>query len=79
MSLSSVAPTYEHVAQQQALQPQEGLSAPTAAADAAWEIIAIPEGMGLTFTGYKWRQNLSHVEVFVKLPATIVPKQVCGL
>lgn len=46
------------------------------ATDAAWLSVTIPEGMGLEFNKYKWRQNLSHVEVYVKLPVTVTPKQV---
>jgi hypothetical protein len=36
----------------------------------------VPAGMGLEATRFKWRQNLSHVEVFVRLPGTVQPKQV---
>jgi hypothetical protein len=36
----------------------------------------VPQGLGLASTRFKWRQNLSHVEVFVRLPNTVQPRQV---
>jgi hypothetical protein len=41
-----------------------------------WEDIDVPQDLGLTFTHYKWRQNLSHVELFVRLPDGCTAKQV---
>lgn len=39
-----------------------------ASSEDAWLAIGIPDTLGLTFDTYKWRQNQSFVEVFVKLP-----------
>ena len=39
-----------------------------ASSEDAWLAIGIPDALGLTFDTYKWRQNQSFVEVFVKLP-----------
>lgn len=38
-------------------------------AQAAWDAIVVPEGLGAADVrrGVKWRQNLSHVEIFVRL------------
>ena len=36
--------------------------------DVAWLDIKVPDKLGLEFERYKWRQNQSFVEVFVKLP-----------
>ena len=44
------------------------LAARDARDDVAWLDIAIPEKLGLELERYKWRQNQSFVEVFVKLP-----------
>jgi hypothetical protein len=33
-----------------------------------WDEIEVVEGLGLTLGSYKWRQSLSTVEVFVRLP-----------
>eukprot|EP00879_Flechtneria_rotunda_P030107 GHRR01032670.1.p1 GENE.GHRR01032670.1~~GHRR01032670.1.p1 ORF type:complete len:112 (-),score=41.62 GHRR01032670.1:534-830(-) len=72
------APTYDALMvatheQQEAIAKQAG---PITAADKAWAEIMVPEGLGLTATGFKWKQNLSHVDVFVRLPASTTPKQV---
>jgi hypothetical protein len=54
-------------------------AAAPSAADRAWQSITVPNSLGLAAVRHKWRQNLSHVEVFVQLPQTISPKQVgCG-
>eukprot|EP00878_Enallax_costatus_P046281 GHUV01056063.1.p1 GENE.GHUV01056063.1~~GHUV01056063.1.p1 ORF type:complete len:118 (-),score=31.36 GHUV01056063.1:27-380(-) len=71
------APKYDPMPIQQATEQQPAVAANNIPArDEPWDSLVIPEGTGLSSTGYKWRQNLSHVEVFVKLPATITPKQV---
>lgn len=57
-------------------QEQQQAADTMTARDVAWDSLTIPAGMGLAGTGYKWRQNLSHVEVFVKLPLTVAHKQV---
>jgi hypothetical protein len=36
--------------------------------DEAWREIQVPTTLGLEFERYKWRQNQSFVELFVKLP-----------
>lgn len=41
-----------------------------------WQQIELPEDLGVDCDGYKWRQNQSHVEVFVKLPTNAAPKKV---
>lgn len=62
----------DHASTPAAAAPAAGFSA----ADRAWQAISVPNGMGLTAVRHKWRQNLSHVEVFVRLPDTTSPKQV---
>lgn len=32
--------------------------------------------MGLSLKRYRWQQNMSHVEVHIKLPAKVSPSQV---
>eukprot|EP00878_Enallax_costatus_P010420 GHUV01010877.1.p1 GENE.GHUV01010877.1~~GHUV01010877.1.p1 ORF type:complete len:291 (+),score=87.41 GHUV01010877.1:788-1660(+) len=77
MDPSPAAPKYDPMPIQQATEQQPAVAANNIPArDEPWDSLVIPEGTGLSSTGYKWRQNLSHVEVFVKLPATITPKQV---
>jgi hypothetical protein len=49
------------------------------AADKAWYSIIVPDRLGLAAVRHKWRQNLSDVEVFVRLSQTTSPKQVCVL
>ncbi|WIA36527.1 hypothetical protein OEZ86_007821 [Tetradesmus obliquus] len=77
------APTYHMTAtaaatQQQQQQQQSGAAVvPVSSTDRGWQEITIPEGLGLAATRFKWRQNLSHVEVFVRLPGSVQPKQVC--
>lgn len=35
---------------------------------ATYQAIEVPAGLGLECSGYKWRQNQSHVELFVPIP-----------
>jgi len=78
------APSYDNNQQQQQQQEQTGSNNQAAAAtggrdsqtDKAWCSITVPQDMGLAATRYKWRQGLCHVEVFVRLPDSITPKQV---
>lgn len=41
-----------------------------------WRQIEVPHDMGLDCDNYKWRQNQTHVEVFVRLPEYARPEQV---
>lgn len=41
-----------------------------------WAQIELPNELGVDCDGYKWRQSQSHVEVFVKLPTSVVYKKV---
>ncbi len=41
-----------------------------------WRQIEVPAGLGLDCDNYKWRQNQSHVEVFVRLPGYAKSHQV---
>jgi hypothetical protein len=52
-------------------------AAPLTAADRAWQGISIPPSLGLAAVRHKWRQNLSQVELFIQLPDSVTPKQVC--
>ncbi|KAF6254870.1 hypothetical protein COO60DRAFT_1641961 [Scenedesmus sp. NREL 46B-D3] len=77
------APTYDKATSpaltQQGQQQQQQASteaAPISGIDRAWQEIQVPAGLGLTATRFKWRQNLSHVEVFVRLPHSVQPRQV---
>jgi hypothetical protein len=78
------APTYDTSAtsaatQQQLQQQNSGATADchvSSGSDRAWRELQVPAGLGLASTRFKWRQNLSHVEVFVRLPDTVQPKQV---
>jgi hypothetical protein len=38
------------------------------AQDGAWADIAVPPGLGLEGPRYKFAQNLSHVQAFLRLP-----------
>lgn len=49
-------------------------SSPT---ERAWAAVDVPVGFGVAGTRHKWRQGLIYVEVFVRLPDSISPKQVC--
>lgn len=40
-----------------------------------WRQIEIPDDMGVDCDGYKWRQNQTHVEIFVRLPDYARPDQ----
>lgn len=44
--------------------------------DRVWNEIDMPDQLSTDCGSYKWRQNQSHVEIFVRLPANIKPKQV---
>eukprot|EP00983_Pelagomonas_calceolata_P089876 1157356-Pelagomonas_calceolata.AAC.2 len=35
----------------------------------------IPDGMGLSLKRYRWTQNMSHIEVHIKLPPKVSPSQ----
>lgn len=84
MDPTPTAPSYDNNQQQQQQQEQTGSNNQAAAAtggrdsqtDKAWCSITVPQDMGLAATRYKWRQGLCHVEVFVRLPDSITPKQV---
>ena len=43
--------------------------------DKVWSQIHMPDQLSTDCGSYKWRQNQSHVEVFVRLPVTAKPKQ----
>ena len=42
------------------------------AQDALWADLVVPPGLGLECSRYKWRQNQSHVEVFVRVPPRLL-------
>jgi hypothetical protein len=42
----------------------------------AYTAITVPPSLGLDCGHYKWRQNQSHVEIFVSLPGNLAAKQV---
>ena len=44
--------------------------------DVAWLEIDVPRELGLELDRYKWRQNQSFVEVFVRLPRGCAKKDV---
>ena len=80
-TLPSAAPAYDMTAtaaatQQQQQQQSGAAVVAVSSTDRAWQEITVPEGLGLAATRFKWRQNLSHVEVFVRLPGSVQPKQV---
>jgi hypothetical protein len=76
------APTYNTTATATAATQQQqeldvaALAGSSSSSDRAWQEIQVPAGLGLEATRFKWRQNLSHVEVFVRLPGSVQPKQV---
>ena len=41
----------------------------------AYAALTVPLSLGLDCGHYKWRQNQSHVEVFVPLPENLAAKQ----
>jgi hypothetical protein len=46
------------------------------AQDSAWAGVAIPDGLGLEVPRYKFLQNQSHVQAFLRLPSAAAAKKV---
>jgi CS domain len=42
----------------------------------SYAAIDLPTGLGMECSGYKWRQNQSHVEVFIPLPPGTTSRQI---
>lgn len=70
-------PVTSAAATEQQQQQQQPSPVAVTATERTWREIKVPKGLGLDAARHKWRQNLSHVEVFVRLPDTVNAKQVC--
>ncbi|KAF8065598.1 hypothetical protein HT031_003199 [Scenedesmus sp. PABB004] len=57
-------------------RPPAPVAEPASTSERAWAALTVPAGLGLDGTRLKWRQSLSHVEVFVRLPRGVGGKQV---
>lgn len=69
--------TDEDMSRMRSAQEQQALDARLLSTqELAWKALAVPQDLGVDCQTYKWRQNQSHVELYVKLPPNVLPKQV---
>lgn len=66
----------EDMRKMRAAEAAKALAARDETDDAAWLDIQVPPALGIEQEKYKWRQNQSYVEVFVKLPRGVTREDV---
>ena len=66
----------EDMRKMRAAEAARALAARDETDDVAWLDIQVPPALGIELEKYKWRQNQSYVEVFVKLPRGVTREDV---